>query len=465
MEKIFYKSNKDFIEIIRPFIYEAAETFKEYYDPVVLMTEVVCQLLSTLMKYMELFDSHYKTTSHMIDILSHISKTGEFRFLFNKENCQANAPLISQLNPDVNQSLLLEAGGTLYYYYNCRESSRHRREYNRKVTKSWNRLLDIQNEKAKSAECFSARDKSLPVLIKTELDKYVYGQEEAKKILSMGAASFIKSGVRIPIMVIGPTGCGKSFMMQILSEIDFLRDDLYVHYYSSKEMTENGYVGDNLKDIFQEIKQKSKGRKVIFFLDEIDKLLVYGSADRNGNDVNKNIIFELLSAISGNNSNYCIDTNDIWFVFAGAFDPLYENRNHYRSPIGFSQSSSNNPNDLRKELADIGCSHQFIGRIGRIALMEALDRSALRKVFTNEPNGLLPKKRADLSMWGVSLEWSDSYIEAAIDEVSASNQGARYVTSIIEKSIGTYDYQICESGKSSLYLDKNVLFGGSPIIS
>ena len=276
----------------------------------------------------------------------------------------------------------------------------------------------------------------------------------------MAVAAFIMKGIRVPIMLAGGTGCGKTHLIQCLSQVPEIKDDIHIHFYSSTELTKNGFTGDDLKDVLKRFHKKLNGKHGILVFDEMDKLLAYKSSDHEGNNVNESIIHDLLTAVIGNDSDYCVDTNKVLFIFLGAFENLENNRNEEKKKVfGFQGKVSEGPEyyDLREELIKIGCSRQFIGRVGKIVMMEPLDRRSIRRIFVDKKYGILEKKREEFSLWDLNLEWDEGYLDAAVEEVMASGQGARYITSLVEKTIGTADYDLMEQGKDTMTLHKEML--------
>ena len=468
MEKLFMKSGESFVEKISPYIQEAAEAFSKYHGFDEVSDETsreTQQILKAVFMYTKTVSEEYRTTFFMIRHLRRISLTGEIKYLFPDNDYQKETELSCRFKGAVDSagdSLLMLAGSTLYYYYQRYERYKHSEWYNRRIDQSWDKLKDLPALKTKKKEESSLNEEKLPVLIKQKLDLHFFGQEKAKERLAMSVASLIKVGVRHPMLIIGPSGCGKSYLMQSLAEIEDLNNDIYVHTYNSKDLTENGFSGDDVKDIFKALKSKSKGRKPILFFDEFDKLLVYGSSDLRGNDVYKNVVQSLYSAISGNSSNYDIDTNDVLFVFAGAFENIFKPKQ--KTPMGFAEKPLSDNIDIRRVLSKHNVDDQFISRLTNIVVMDPLDHDSLKKIFTDKRDGVLSKKQAEFSAWGLQLKWNKAFIDSAINEVMKSDQGARYATTIVEKCIGTYDYEMCASGKRELFLDRDVIYGKKPRI-
>lgn len=466
MEKVFSRFYREtFARKMRGYFSEVEEAFEGLIEIDSQSEMLGQQLLMYLFSYIKNFERAYWSTTTMLKYLIRVVATREVLFLF-RDNEYMNCNILKQYVQEKDPfNMVLLAGGTLYYYYNMYERPFHSDSYNQKTDKMWETLIGLPDQLKVINEFDS--DTKFPVRIKKELDERIFGQEEAKKVLAMAVAAFVKKGIRTPVMLVGPTGCGKTHLLQSLSNVSELKDKVYIHFYNSTELTKTGFVGDNLKDVLSEFSVRLNGRRGIFVFDEIDKVLAYGSADCNGNDVNKSIIHDMLTAIGGNASDYSVDTNQVLFVFLGAFENLEDSRKKQMKTMGFmgNQHEQMKPYDIRTELIKMGCSRQFIGRVGRIVMMETLDKASIRKIFVDEKHGVLPQKQDEFSLWGLTLEWDDHYIEAAVNEVAASDQGARYITTIVENTIGTTDYDMLEKGSHRLMLNEDVLAGKKPIIN
>ena len=459
MEKIFKKHYREsFLRELKGYYLEVGEAFEDlfFYEPE--DDFITSLLLMYLFSFTKTLDESHWSTITMLKYLLRIAETGEVLFLPRDNEyseCEAFRDYFKKGN---YTNAVLKAGATLYYYYNLYEKPFHSEKYNEKTTEVWNKLRNYPERKTQQVTTETAKD--LPILIKKHLDERVFGQEEAKKTLAMAVVAFIKKGVRVPIMLAGSTGCGKTHLIQCLSEVEEIKDDIYIHFYNSTELTKTGFTGDDLKDIFKRFNAGRRGKQGIFVFDEFDKLCAYESHDREGTDVNQSIVHDILSAVGGNNSDYCVDTNHILFIFLGAFENLENSRTEAKKKvIGFQKQTSETPDyyDLREELIKLGCSRQFIGRIGKIVMMESLDKSSIRRIFIDEKYGVLEKKKEEFALWDLDLKWDEEYLDAAVEQVMSSGQGARYITSLVEKSIGTADYDLMAQGKDTMVLHKELL--------
>lgn len=470
MERIFKKNDSiAFGNIIKDILPEALEASAKKFRDVDCNSyqEKIVYILTLLYGHVNRLSENQHTIYNMLHELYFMSLTEEKYFLAaNRSQIKELRSFIGKMSSSADEEwheLLQDAGSTLYYYYQLYESGYHTKSYNDKTYEEYQLLCWSEEERRYEGKLIENRD--LPVMIKKKLDKKVCSQEKAKRIIAMAVSAFLMDVSREPVLMIGPTGCGKTYIMEILSQMEEIKDRVYIYFYSITELTPNGYVGDNVKDFLKSFNENRGDRKGIIFLDEFDKVFAYGSADCQGNDTNQAIIHELLTVISGNATNYCVDTHDILFIFGGTFENLEDQRRE-KKKIGFSQGSieMDKDSDIRNELIKMGCSRQMLGRIGKIVSLAPLDQASLERIMTDPDFGVLSRKKEEFATWGFDLKWEDDFVKAAAEKAMNSRQGARFIKSVVETCIDGYDYEMCENGNSMLYLNKGVLDGGKPYI-
>lgn len=335
----------------------------------------------------------------------------------------------------------------------------------------------------KSLRKVTLRNMPLAVKMKHHLDEKIIGQDVAKKMVCIKIQHFVETNgeVREPVLLEGPTGCGKTYIFQCLKECEELQELTFFNYCAS-DITPNGFQGDDLRDVFKRYKQQQRRNKEsnldysqglgIIFLDEIDNLIGTANYDASGQDVNALIVSQLLTALAGTQEYEDVDTSKILFICAGAFEELENDREtekeKERKRIGFGRCNEAENSDkreiynLKTELEKKGVSRQFLGRVN-IIHMDRLTREDFLHILLDSKHGILTKKQNLFRKNNLTLTYDDQVVEKLIDNLD-EKMGARGLQTALDDLIGTSEYDMIEGGFDEMYLHVGMFEGEPPIL-
>ncbi|MBQ0042406.1 MAG: ATP-dependent Clp protease ATP-binding subunit ClpX [Lachnospiraceae bacterium] len=316
-----------------------------------------------------------------------------------------------------------------------------------------------------------------PHKIKGQLDEYVVGQEQAKKVISVAVYNHYKrvaTGTmddidieKSNILMLGPTGSGKTYLVKTLAKLL----DVPLAITDATALTEAGYIGDDIESVVSKLlaaadNDVDKAEQGIVFIDEIDKIAKKKNAhsrDVSGESVQQGMLKLLEGAdvevpVGASSKNAMVplatvNTKNILFICGGAFpdlDEVIKKRIRKQTSIGYGaelKDTLDKEKDILSkvtaaDLREFGMIPEFIGRLPIICTLKGLDKEAMVRILSEPRNAILKQYQKLLELDEVELDFDQDALEAIAEKAMEKDTGARALRAIIEEFMLDIMYEI-----------------------
>lgn len=311
------------------------------------------------------------------------------------------------------------------------------------------------------------------IKLKRDLDRLVIGQAEYKKSIAIHATELVFDGKTSPILVMGPTGSGKTHTIRALEKSNLLKTKGFTVYTcDSTNLSATGYAGGDFATVMKEyrkmcVRDGNLDYRGIIFVDEFDKIC-RKSFSSEGENTNYAVQATILTALEPSTTIFGYDTSKIMFVLAGAFAEFYEeldNKNKKMS-FGFGQEDAilgitSLPKDIRirEELIKYGCVRELLGRISDLVEISKLDASQLLALLSHPKRGYIVALKKSYSEYGIELDFKEEMLNLIIERIEVADLGARGIKTVVNSLLSTTLFDAIENNAERVIVHSGMFDG------
>ena len=316
------------------------------------------------------------------------------------------------------------------------------------------KVAAVETLKQEDMETAEGRPILTPQEIMAELDKRIIGQDSAKAAISIAfwkqqlKASGVTSVPRSTLLLHGPTGCGKT---AIAREAALIAGLPFIHF-DATTLSEAGYRGrdadEMVKDLFAATKDDKKAAYGVIFVDEFDKLSAQGGDQRvayaRGT---QHSLLRLVEESELKIGNSFVNTENLLFIFGGAFSGIAEEKVRHRNPIGFGAQQvceEESPELETEDFIAYGMEPELMGRITQRVALEPLRREDMKRILLEAENSVFRQYQTFFLEQGIQLQLSSKRAEQLINEALSFGTGARGLQTAVENMMQPLLFRLAE---------------------